>query len=118
MNHQNGKKKLNFSSKHRKALLRNQSIHFIKFGILRTTSARVKEVRRVVEKIVTLAKGGDSMLIKRRIMKELPYDKSILKKLIEEIAPKYSMRPGGYTRIYRLPQRIQDTASISQLSWV
>ena len=118
MMHQNSNKKLNCSSKHRKALIRNQAIHFIKYGKLITTSARVKAVRSFVEKIVTLArKGGDFNTI-RQVKSILPYDDEAVAKLFKDIAPKYINRPGGYTRIYRLGQRMKDTASTSLLNWV
>jgi large subunit ribosomal protein L17 len=118
MNHQNSKKKLNCSSKHRKALVRNQAIHFFKNGILKTTIARIKEVRKVVEKVVTIAKHGKDFNKIRKVMKILPYDKTIIDKIFLEIAPKYTDRPGGYTRIYLFHRRISDTANVGQLAWV
>ncbi len=118
MNHQNSKKKLNCSSKHRKALVRNQAIHFFKNRILKTTIARIKEVRKVVEKVVTIAKHGKDFNKIRKVMKILPYDKTIIDKIFLEIAPKYTDRPGGYTKIYLFHRRISDTANVGQLAWV
>ncbi len=118
MIHQSGRKKLNLSSKHRKSLLRNQALHFIKYGVLQTTSVRVKEVRRLVEKVITIAKKGNDFNSRRRVQQILPYNDLLLVKLFKEIAIKYVERPGGYTRIHRMQQRLSDTASISRLSWV
>lgn len=118
MNHQSGRKKLNLSGSHRKALLRNQVIHMITYGHLVTTKARVKEVRRLAERLVTLAREGNTFNARRRAKQMLPYKEEALIKLFNEIAPKYVNRPGGYTRIISLGQRISDTASIARLEWV
>lgn len=118
MIHQSGKKKLNCSPKHRKALVRNQALHFIKYGILKTTVARIKEVRKIVEKVVTIAKAGNHFNNIRKANSILPYDKKAIEKLFKEIAPRYVTRPGGYTRTFLLQQRISDTAKIGQLMWV
>ncbi len=118
MNHQIGKKKLNRKAPHRRAMLRNQAIHLINYGILQTTKARVKEVQKIVEKLVTIARKGYDFNTIRRIQKELPYDKKAVKKLIKEIAPNYTERPGGYTRVIPLGKRPSDTATISRLEWV
>jgi len=118
MNHQNGKKKLNLRSSHRRAMLRNQVIHLIKFGFLHSTKARVKEVQRIAEKLTTISKKGYDFNTIRRIKKELPYDAEAVVKLIKDIAPKYKDRPGGYTRVISLGQRQSDTASIARIEWV
>jgi large subunit ribosomal protein L17 len=118
MNHQNGRKKLNLKGPHKRALMRNQVIHLIENGSLKTTTARVKEVRRLAEKLVTLAKKGNDFNAIRRAKQLLPYKFSTVQKLFKEVAPKYVDRPGGYTRIIPMPQRISDTAKISRLEWV
>jgi large subunit ribosomal protein L17 len=118
MNHQNGRKKLNMKSAHRKALLRNQTIHFIKYGFLQTTKAKIKEVQRFAEKIVTVSREGYNFNTIRRVQQILPYDAAAVKKLIQEIAPKYINRPGGYTRVIPLGKRPSDTATIARLEWV
>jgi large subunit ribosomal protein L17 len=118
MNHQNGRKKLNMSSAHRKAVLRNQVIHFVKFGVLQTTKARVKEVQKLTEKIVTIARVGYDFNTIRRVKSILPYDQDAVVKLIKEIAPKYVNRPGGYTRVIPMGMRASDTATIARLEWV
>ncbi|KKQ48478.1 MAG: 50S ribosomal protein L17 [candidate division TM6 bacterium GW2011_GWF2_38_10] len=118
MNHQNGRKKLNLRSSHRKALLRNQVIHFIRYGFLQTTKAKAKEVQKLAEHIVTIARAGYDFNTIRRIKQMLPYDEAMVKKMIKEVAPKYIGRPGGYTRLINLGQRPSDTAKIARLEWV
>lgn len=118
MKHQIDKKKLNKRSSHRRALLRNQAIHFIKNGVLQTTKARAKEVQRLVEKTVTIARIGYDFNTIRRVKQILPYDFKIVEKLIKEIAPKYVDRPGGYTKLIPMGQRASDTAKIARLEWV
>jgi large subunit ribosomal protein L17 len=118
MNHQNGRKKLNMNSEHRKSLLRNQTIMLIERGSLTTTKARVKEVRRFAEKLVTIAREGNTFNARRRAKSLLPYKEEALVKLFAEIAPKYTNRPGGYTRIISLGRRPSDTAQIAKLEWV
>lgn len=118
MKHQSGRKKLNLRSDHRRAMIRNQIIHLINYGFLQTTKARVKEVQKRAEKLVTIAKKGSDFNIIRRIKKELPYNAAMAEKLIKEIAPKYVQRPGGYTKVIPLGQRQSDTAKIARLEWI
>jgi large subunit ribosomal protein L17 len=118
MMHQNGRKKLNVKSGHRKALLRNQVIHLINYGFLQTGKVQVKEVQRVAERIVTVARTGYDFNTIRRIKQLLPYDDAAVTKLIKEIAPKYVGRQGGYTRVISLGRRVSDTAPIARLEWV
>jgi large subunit ribosomal protein L17 len=118
MNHQNGRKKLNMSSSHRTSVLRNQAIHLITFGHLTTTKARAKEVQRFVEKAVTIAREGNHFNARRRVHALLPYKKEAVLKLFTEIAPGYTQRPGGYTRVINLGRRPSDTAPIARLEWV
>ncbi|MBY0354071.1 50S ribosomal protein L17 [Candidatus Babeliales bacterium] len=118
MNHQNGRQKLNLKQGHRKALLRNQVIHLIKYGCLQTTKTRIKEVQRLAERIVTISRTGYDFNTIRRVKQLLPYDSDAVVKLIKEIAPKYVGRPGGYTRVIPLGIRASDTATIARLEWV
>lgn len=118
MNHQSGRKKLNLNSAHRTSMIRNQAILFIEEGTLVSTKARVKEVRRFAEKLVTLARGGSTFNARRRAKALLPYKAAALDKLFTEIAPKYVSRPGGYTRIISLGRRVSDTAELAKLEWV
>ncbi len=118
MVHQSGKRKLNKKPAHRKALVRNMVIHLIKYGSLKTTKTRAKEIQRNAEKILTVARNGWNFNTIRRVKQLLPYDAKAVEKLIKEIAPKYAERPGGYTRIIPLGTRPSDTATIARLEWV
>lgn len=118
MIHQNGLQKLNRRAPHRRSMLRNQVIHLISYGCLITTKARVKEVQRFAEKLVTIARVGNEFNARRRALALLPYKKEALVKLFTEIAPKYVDRPGGYTRTIPLGRRASDTAVIARLEWV
>ncbi len=117
MKHQIGRKKLNRRGSHRRAMLRNQVIHLIKYGFLQTTKARAKETQRLAEKVVTAARKGYDFNTIRRVKQLLPYDSTIVTKMLKEIAPKYVDRPGGYTRIIPLGRRQSDTAILVRLEW-
>jgi len=118
MVHQNGRKKLNLKAPHRRALLRNQAIHMINYGHLVSTKARVKETKRLVERIVTIAREGNTFNARRRVHALLPYDVAAVIKLFKEIAPQYVSRPGGYTRVIPMGKRMSDTATVARLEWV
>ena len=119
MKHQIGRKKLNLSADHRRALIRNQAILLIEAGHLTTTKVRAKEVSKFVEKLVTLARVGKSDFNAiRRATALLPYKPKAITKLFKEIAPRYTERPGGYTRVINLGRRASDTAEIARLEWV
>lgn len=118
MMHQSGRNKLNLKHSHRVAMLRNQAIHLINYGHLTTTKARVKEVQKLVEKAVTIARVGNEFNTRRRINALLPYDIDAQLKLVTEIAPRYVQRPGGYTRVISMGKRASDTATIARLEWV
>lgn len=118
MRHQCGRRKLNMSAPHRRALLRNQTIALITYGHLVTTKARAQEVRKFAEKLVTLAREGNDFNVRRRIKSIIPYKDEAIIKLVKEIAPRYIDRPGGYTRIIPLGRRMSDTAVIARLEWV
>lgn len=118
MMHQNGRKKLNMKYPHRVAVLRNQAILFITHGHLVTTKARIKEVQRFVEKLVTIARVGNNFNARRRVLALLPYKQEAILTLFNEIAPRYVDRPGGYTRVIPMGRRISDTATIAKLEWV
>ncbi len=118
MNHQLNKQKLNLKAPHKLALMRNQTIHLITYGHLISTKARVKEVQRYAEKLVTIAREGNNFNARRRALSMLPYKEEALIKLFQEIAPKYVTRPGGYTRVVPMGKRASDTATIARLEWV
>lgn len=118
MRHQKARKKLNLKPPHRRALLRNQVIHLITYGYLVSTKTTVKEVKKLAERLVTIAREGNTFNARRRAKALLPYKDEALIKLFKEIAPRYTERPGGYTRVIPLGQRMSDTATIARLEWV
>jgi large subunit ribosomal protein L17 len=118
MRHQNGRKKLNLKPAHKRSMLRNQAMSFIMYGFVVSTKARVKELRKFAEKLVTIARQGNEFNIRRRVNALLPYKQDVALKLVKEIAPRYVNRPGGYTRIIPMGRRISDTAELARLEWV
>ncbi len=105
-------------SDERRCVIRNQAAIFITFGHVKSTRARIKAVQRFVEKLITVAKRTQDFNVIRQVRKELPYDYSVVKKLVYELAPRYLNRPGGYTRVLLLGTRVSDTAKMARLEWV
>jgi large subunit ribosomal protein L17 len=116
MRHKRLGRKLGVVTKHRKAMLRNMVTDFLRYERIKTTDTRAKELRRLAEKMITLAKEGT--LHARRQAAGVIRDKAVLKRLFDEIAPKYKDRPGGYTRIIKLGMRRGDNAPISMLELI
>ncbi|WP_456404111.1 50S ribosomal protein L17 [Hydrogenimonas sp.] len=116
MRHRHGYRKLSRTSAHRAALLKNLSIALIQNGRIETTLAKAKTLRSVFEKLVTRAKAGDSNA-HRAVFAKLQ-DKDSTKKMVEEIAPKYVERNGGYTRIIKTRQRRGDSAEMAIIELV
>jgi len=101
-------RKLGRPSGHRKMMLRNLVTSFLKHGKIITTEARAKEVRRIAEKMITLAKRND-LAARRLVLAEL-LDETTVKELFEKIAPRYQDRNGGYTRIVKIGPRQGDSS--------
>jgi large subunit ribosomal protein L17 len=101
----------------RMALYRNLVISVLRYEQVQTTEAKAKEVRGMVERVITLARDG-SLTARRRVISELPNEPLVIDKLFREIAPKYSDRTSGFTRIVRLGQRAGDAAPIVQIELV
>ncbi|GAQ24665.1 MULTISPECIES: 50S ribosomal protein L17 [Tepidanaerobacter] len=99
-------RKLGRPSGHRKMMLKNLTTDLLKYGRIETTEARAREVRRVTEKIITLAKKDD--LASRRLVLKQVLDETTVKNLFENIAPKYKDRNGGYVRIIKSAPRRGD----------
>ncbi|MBT6401621.1 50S ribosomal protein L17 [candidate division WWE3 bacterium] len=116
MRHNVSGKKLSRDMAHRKALLRNLSTSLVEYGSVETTLTKAKYVRPFVEKLVTKAKKGDQIAI-RAVRKGLTRE-DMIRKLIEEIAPQFATRPGGYTRIKKLGRRAGDNAPMARIEWV
>lgn len=106
MRHMMRGRKLSRSSSHRSALARSQATSLLRHGRIKTTVAKAKNLQPYVEKLITTARGGD--LHSRRLIAREIHDLEIQRKLMDDIAPRYAERPGGYTRIYRLTTRRGD----------
>jgi large subunit ribosomal protein L17 len=118
MRHRKKGRKLNRTSSHRKALLRNMVTTFIDQEQIETTDAKAKELRPLAERLVTLAKrGGDDLAARRRALR-IVRDRKLVVKLFDEIGPRYAERPGGYTRIVKVETRRGDGAPLSILKFV
>jgi len=116
MRHQKKGRKLGVNPPHRKAMLRNLAANLIEHKRIKTTDARAKELRTFIEPLVTKAKKGDLNSI-RQIARHLPR-KEVVHALVHVIAPNYTERPGGYTRIVKLGFRDNDRASVSLIEFV
>ena len=116
MRHNIKNKKLNKTSSHRKAMFMNMSNALIKHEQITTTLAKAKELRRFVEKIVTLGKKGD--LLSRRKAISILQDQKMSKKVFDVLADRYKSRSGGYTRIIKLGNRFGDNAPTAVIEFV
>ena len=116
MKHNIKNKKLNRTSSHRKAMFMNMSNALIKHEQITTTLAKAKELRRFVEKIITLGKKGD--LLSRRKAVSILQDQKMSKKVIDILAERYKNRNGGYTRIIKLGNRFGDNAPTAVIEFV
>ena len=117
MRHQRTRHQLSRSASHRRSLLRNLAKEVIDHERIKTTEAKAKAVKPEVEKLITLAKRGD-LHARREALSALGQDKFVVYKLFEEIAPRYSERPGGYTRILKLGPRSSDATETVYLELV
>ena len=109
MRHLNRGRKLSRTSAHRKALFRNLVLSLIQHERIKTTDAKAKELRRYADKMVTLGKRGD--LAARRLAFAFMQSRDAVKKLFDEIAPRFTDRPGGYTRVVKFGVRRGDAAA-------
>ena len=116
MRHRVGHRKLQRTSSHRAALFRNMAAALIKHEQITTTLAKAKELRPYVEKLVTLAKKGG--LSNRRLAQSRLMDDAQLIKLFDVIAPRYSARSGGYTRVVKAGIRASDAAPIAVIEFI
>ena len=116
MRHRNAHRKLQRTSAHRTALFRNMSAALIKHEQITTTSAKAKELRPYLEKLITLAKKGG--LSNRRLAQSRLMDDTQLAKLFDVLAQRYADRQGGYVRIVKAGIRLSDSAQISIIELV
>ena len=111
MRHRNSGRQLNRNSSHRKAMFRNMAASMLEHEMIRTTLPKAKELRRVVEPLITLAKK-DSVANRRLAFSRLR-DREVVTKLFNELGPRYESRPGGYLRILKCGFRTGDNAPMA-----
>ena len=116
MRHRVRGRKLGRTTAHRKALFRNQLTALFTHERIITTVAKAKELRPLAERMVTLA-GTGTLPARRKVLTMVP-DKGVVRRLFEEIAPRFTERPGGYTRIMRLGRRRGDGAELAIIEFV
>src|SRR6185369_10865705 len=111
MRHRHGLRKLNRTSEHRLAMLRNMSVSLLTHEAIKTTLPKAKELRRVVEPLITLAK--EPTLANKRLAFSRLRDRDAVVKLFDELGPRYKARPGGYTRVLKMGFRVGDNAPMA-----
>src|SRR5215468_5115736 len=116
MRHRHGLRKLNRTSSHRLAMLRNMSNSLLQHELIKTTLPKAKELRRVVEPLITLAK--EPTLANRRLAFNRLRDRDTVVKLFNELGPRYKTRPGGYLRILKFGFRVGDKAPMALVELV
>lgn len=116
MRHRNGLRKLNRTSAHRQALLRNLTNALLRYEVIKTTLPKAKELRRVVEPIITL--GKKPSLANRRLAFDRLRDREIVVKVFDELGPRFANRNGGYLRILKCGFRVGDNAPLALVELV
>jgi large subunit ribosomal protein L17 len=116
MRHHLSGRQLSRNSAHRKALMRNMAAALLRYETIRTTLPKAKELRRVVEPLITLGKT-DSLARRRRAFATLR-DDTLVKKLFEDLGPRFKARAGGYTRILKMDPRAGDAAPMALMQLV
>ncbi len=116
MRHRKSGRKLNRNASHRKAMFKNMSASLFEHELIKTTVPKAKELRRVAEKLITLAKV-DNVANRRRAFSQLR-SKEIVGKLFDELGPRYQERPGGYLRILKCGFRAGDNAPMAYVELV
>lgn len=116
MRHGVAQRKLGRNGSHRRAMLANLAASLILKGSIETTVTRAKELRRVVESLITRAKGG-TLNDRRIVISRMNYKEAVIK-LFDDVAPRFADRPGGYTRIIRTRFRVGDASPMAVISLV
>ena len=116
MRHRKSGRHLNRTSSHRKAMFKNMTASLVEHEIIKTTLPKAKELRRVAEPLITLAKSDS--VANRRLAFDRLRDKATVGKLFGEIGPRYAERPGGYTRILKCGLRAGDKAPMAYIELV
>ncbi len=117
MPHRVAGRRLSRKDDHRRHMLANLAVAVLRYEKVRTTEAKAKEVRGLVDGMITTAKRGD-LAARRALIARMPHEPLIVDKLIGEIGPKYADRSSGFTRIVKLGQRLGDAAPIVQIELV
>ena len=113
MRHRKSGRQLNRNSSHRKAMFSNMAGSLVKHEVIKTTLPKAKELRRVIEPLITLAKTDS--VANRRLAFARTRDKEVVGKLFSELGPRFSERPGGYTRILKCGFRAGDNAPMAYI---
>ena len=116
MRHRHGLRKLNRTSSHRQAMFKNMAVSLLRHEAIKTTLPKAKELRRVVEPLITLAK--EPTLANRRLAFDRLRDREIVTKLFDVLGPLFKARPGGYTRILKMGFRVGDNAPMALVELV
>ena len=116
MRHRHGPRKLNRTRAHRLAMLRNMMVSLIKHEAIKTTLPKAKELRRVIEPMITLAK--EPTLANKRLAFSRLRDREAVVKLFGELGPRFAARQGGYTRILKMGFRVGDNAPMAYMELV
>ena len=116
MRHRQSGRQLNRNSSHRQAMFRNMSVSLIEHELIKTTVAKAKELRRVLEPLITLAK--EDTVANRRLAFARTRSKAAVGKLFDELGPRYQDRPGGYLRVIKAGFRASDSAAMAVIELV
>lgn len=125
MRHRRHRSRLNRTTEHRTALMRNLAAALIEHEVIKTTEPKAKQLRQYVERVITISRDGHAAnddkgvtLAKRRLAFSYLNDKEAVKKLFNDLAPRFSQRPGGYTRIVKAGFRAGDGAPMAFIEFV
>lgn len=116
MRHRNARRKIGRKTEHRMATMRNMSEALFTHGRITTTMGKAKELRSFAERLITRARK-DSVHSRRLVARDI-HDRKVLKRLFDDIAPRFAERPGGYTRILRMVPRRGDAAEMALIELV
>ena len=116
MRHRHSGRQLNRNASHRKAMFKNMAVSLLRHEQIKTTVPKAKELRKVVEPLITLA--GDATVANRRIAFARLRDREMVSKLFDDLGPHFADRPGGYTRILKCGYRVSDNAPMAYVQLV
>ena len=116
MRHRHSGRQLNRTASHRKAMFKNMAVSLLRHEQIKTTLPKAKELRKVVEPLITLA--GTASVANRRLAFARLRDREIVSKLFDELGPHFADRPGGYTRILKCGYRVSDNAPMAYVQLI